>query len=71
MPENVVSAPSVQTFESRLDKAWNDQPIKFNYKEELRLYSFMIWSDKEVISSCVQNSEEDDDDDDDDDAVLG
>ena len=37
LPENVVTAPSVQTFESRLDKAWNDQPINFNYKEELRL----------------------------------
>jgi len=37
LSENVLSAPSVQTFDSRLDKAWNDQPIKFNYKEELRL----------------------------------
>ena len=35
LPENIVSALNVQTFESRLDKAWNDQPIKFNYKEEL------------------------------------
>jgi len=38
LPENTVSALNVQTFESRLDKAWNDQPIKFNYKEELRLF---------------------------------
>ena len=27
---NVVTAPSVQAFESSLDKAWKDQLIKFN-----------------------------------------
>ena len=31
---NVVTAPSVQAFESRLDKAWKVQLLKFNYKED-------------------------------------
>ena len=35
--EEVVTAPSVQAFEARLDKAWNDQPLKFHYKEDLIL----------------------------------
>jgi len=28
-------SPSVKTFEAKLDKYWNDQPVKFDYKEEL------------------------------------
>ena len=35
--EEVVTAPSVQAFEARRDKAWNDQPLKFQYKEDLVL----------------------------------
>jgi len=34
LPEDVM-APSVKVFESRLDKFWNNQPMKFNHKEEL------------------------------------
>ena len=30
-------APTVKAFESRLDKFWNNQPMLFNYKEDLRL----------------------------------
>ena len=37
LPEEVVTAPSVKAFEARLDKAWNDQPLKFHYKEDLML----------------------------------
>jgi len=37
LPEFVVSATSVQMFESRLDKVWSNQPVHFCYKEELRL----------------------------------
>jgi len=33
----VVTAPSVQAFEARLDKAWNVQPVKFLYREDLLL----------------------------------
>ena len=29
-------APTVEAFESRLDKFWKNQPV-FDYKEELRL----------------------------------
>ena len=44
---NVITAPSVQAFESRLDKAWKVQLLKFNYKEELRLHDL----DKEETPS--------------------
>ena len=37
LPEEVIMAPTVKAFESRLDKFWNNQPMLFNYKEELRL----------------------------------
>jgi len=37
LPEFVVSSTSVQMFESRLDKVWSNQPIRFCYKEELQL----------------------------------
>jgi len=37
LPEEVVTGPSVEAFEARLDKAWNDQPLKFHYKEDLVL----------------------------------
>ena len=31
------NASSVKVFESRLDKFWNNQPVKFNHKKELCL----------------------------------
>jgi len=37
LPESVVSSPSVKAFESRLDKVWKNQPVRFDYKEELQL----------------------------------
>jgi len=37
LSNEVVTAPNVKAFEARLDNFWKDQPIKFNYKEELRL----------------------------------
>jgi len=35
--EFVVSSKNIQTFESRLDKAWENQPVRICYKEELQL----------------------------------
>jgi len=37
LPESVVSFRNIQTFESKLDKAWENQPVRFCYKEELQL----------------------------------
>jgi len=37
LPESVVSSPSVKAFESRLDEVWKNQPVRFDYKEELQL----------------------------------
>ena len=62
--EEVVTAPSVQAFEARLDKAWNDQPLKFHYKEDLILQ----WSGyRRFYPASAVNSDDDDNDDDDDD----
>ena len=37
LPQEVVMSPSVKVFEARLDRFWKDQPMMFDYKEELRL----------------------------------
>jgi len=37
LTESVVSSPSVKAFESRLDEVWKNQPVRFDYKEELQL----------------------------------
>jgi len=37
LPEAVVSSPSVKVFEARLDEVWKNQPVRFDYKEELQL----------------------------------
>jgi len=36
LPEEVVMATNVRAFEARLDNFWKDQPVKFNFREELR-----------------------------------
>ena len=53
LPEFVVSSRNIQTFESRLDKAWENQPVRFCYKEELQLW---LWRSghRGLIMSCVQ-----------------
>jgi len=30
LPEEVVIAPCVQAFKARIDRAWNNQPLKFH-----------------------------------------
>ena len=34
LPNNVVAAPSIKSFEKRLDKYWETQEIKFDYKAD-------------------------------------
>ncbi len=34
LPDCVVAAPSVKSFEKRLDKYWKDQEIKYDYKAD-------------------------------------
>ena len=36
LPENVVTAPSLDSFKNRLDKLWCDQPVKFEFDAPLR-----------------------------------
>jgi len=37
LPDIVVKAESVNSFQGRLDKFWNDQEVKFNWKAKLKL----------------------------------
>jgi len=57
LPEEVVTAPSVQAFEARLDKAW--KPLKFHYKKTLHYNDL----DTEDVILRPVNSDDDDDDD--------
>ena len=38
LPEKIVSAPSINSFERRLDKFWKNQDLKFDYKKALQIY---------------------------------
>ena len=35
LPENVVTAPNINCFKSRLDRFWRNEPLKFDYKANL------------------------------------
>ena len=40
LPEEIVTAPSKNTFKNRLDKYWKDQDLLYdNYKAEIRMGS--------------------------------
>ena len=41
----MVSAPSIQSFESRLDKAWTNLPIKYD------IYSYSHTIDKKLMDT--------------------
>ena len=36
LPDEVVMSCSVKAFVAKLDKHWNEQPVKFDYKETCR-----------------------------------
>ena len=38
LPESVMTAKNIVTFESRLDRLWKDQPLYYNYKECIQNY---------------------------------
>ena len=35
LPDTVVKAESVNSFKNRLDKYWNNQEVKFNWKADI------------------------------------
>jgi hypothetical protein len=39
LPDSVVTAKNIVTFESRLDRLWKDQPLYYNYKECIQNYN--------------------------------
>ena len=55
LPEKVISAPSVYSFERRLDKFWNEQEIKYDFKKCLKITH---------SNNTPYDDDEDDDDDD-------
>ena len=36
LPDIVVKAESVNSFKGRLDRFWNDQEVKFNWKADIK-----------------------------------
>ncbi len=38
LPREVAEAPSINTFNNRIDKYWSDQDIVYNYKTKLNIY---------------------------------
>ena len=56
----VVSAPTIMSFEARLDNVWRNQPMKFNYREDLILLS--PGSGHRGVSPASRNVDDDDDD---------
>ena len=38
LPEKVVTAPTVNCFERRLDKFWEPQDIRYNFKKSIKIY---------------------------------
>ena len=35
LPNKIVDAESVNTFKTRLDKYWSDQPLQYDFKSEI------------------------------------
>ena len=38
LPESIVTAPSINSFERRLDKFWSSQNIRYNFRAPLEFY---------------------------------
>ena len=36
LPDTVVKAESVNSFKGRLDRFWNDQEVKYNWKADIK-----------------------------------
>ena len=54
-------ASTVSAFEAKFDKFWRDQPVKFNFWEELLTQI----NDLDKEDNCILREEYSDDDDDD------
>ncbi len=53
LPKEVDEATSVFSFERRLDKLFRDQPIRFNYRETVKLHGSFHESDMEENKELV------------------
>jgi hypothetical protein len=44
LPENILNAPSINSFKNRLDKHWKDEELYYaNYEGDIRLVNVTIW----------------------------
>jgi len=35
LPDNIVSSPTINTFKARLDKFWENQDVRYNWKADI------------------------------------
>jgi hypothetical protein len=59
LPENVISAKSVNSFKNRLDKHWRDQEVLYNYKANFDIHT---GSHKHRTTQNVKTQESDEED---------
>jgi hypothetical protein len=57
LPEKVISAPSINSFERRLDKFWGNQDLRFDFKKCLKISHA---NDSPFNYGTVSDSEEED-----------
>ena len=56
LPDTVVGAPSVITFEKRLDKYWSDHPIQYDYQASTvhpRMHNPIDFDDEDLAIEAV------------------
>ena len=56
LPESVISAPNIETFKRHFDKAWRDQPVIYDHRDEFEYDSKHpdIDEDQEIVSQLEQ-----------------
>ena len=54
LPVSVVEAPSVKSFERRLDRFWADQPIRFDHESQL-----VTTSSSDILKSNIETEDSD------------
>ena len=54
----VISANTVRAFEARLDKLWKDQPLRFEYREDIKALTGIDRKHNNEESEQVQQANE-------------
>ena len=53
LPNSVINADSVKSFKHKLDKFWNNQPVKYNHREDLDLRTGSLKSKSQEVQVDV------------------